>query len=217
MRAATHLLLSHASELFDVPAQVLPSTGPSSPSGLSSPRHVLLDTFYEEFNGGYFWNRALLVRPMQGTDGAPLAVVEWNERSLWKALYEGVCEGTTFFAEDAFGMQFGIREGRVVQFDPETAAITDCAETLQEWVMLLIRESAYYTGAPVLAAWAAKNSTIKAGNRLLPKQLFMLGGEFHSENMICKSDVEGLRVRAQMWRMTRDLPDGQEVSFNVVE
>jgi hypothetical protein len=176
-----------------------------------------LEALYEDFNGGYFWNRALLVRPVQGEENAPLALLEWNNPELWRNMYESRCQGVMFFAEDAFGMQFGIQGDRVVQFDPETGTIADVAGTLDEWCHLLLQNPEYYTGAPVLAAWERKNSPIQIGHRLVPKQLFMLGGEFHSNNMVCMKDLEGLRVRAQFWKMTKDLPDGQKIVFKIEE
>ena len=45
----------------------------------------------------------------------------------------------------------------------------------------------------------------------------MLGGEFSSSNMVCKVDVEGMKIRAQLWRLTKDIPDGQQIVFNVDE
>ncbi len=147
----------------------------------------------------------------------PLSVVDWNEPELWTSLYDGACARTMFFAEDAFGVQFGIRDGRVVHFDPETAVLNDCAESIEAWVSLLLGDRAYYTGAPVLAAWEAQSSRIRPGYRLVPKQLFMLGGEFHSKNMTCKPDAEGLRTRAQLKCLTKDLPDGQEIVFKAGE
>jgi hypothetical protein len=104
-----------------------------------------------------------------------------------------------------------------VQFDPETAAVADCAGTLIDWASLLVGDPGYFTGAPVLAAWEEERAPIPVGHRLVPRQLFMLGGAFHSDNMLCKPDMEGLRVRAQLWRMTKDIPDGQKIVFKVDE
>lgn len=176
-----------------------------------------LQPLYQDFNGGYFWNGALLIRPAQRQKDAPLTIFEWNDVRLWKNQYEDVCKDVTFFAEDAFGAQFGIEGNRIIQFDPETAVFTSVAETLDDWCQELVRDPDFYTGAPVLAAWERKNQPIKVGQRLVPKQLFMLGGDFHSDNMVCKSDVEGLSIRSQFWKMTKDLPDGQKIVFRSKE
>jgi hypothetical protein len=177
--------------------------------------YSLLDSLYCGFNGGYYWGGALLIRPTQRGVETPLTVAEWNDEATWKIYYDGICQEVTFFAEDAFGVQFGVIRERIVQFDPETAAFIDVAGTLEEWCQVLVRDPSFYTGDTVLAAWERKNRRIKIGQRLIPKQPFVLGGEFHSDNMVCKSDVEGMRIRAQLWRLIRDLPDGQKIIFQI--
>ena len=174
-----------------------------------------LQSAYQGFNGGYFWNRALLIRPAYQVAGAPLTISDWNDPVLWKNKFDDICNNVTFFAEDAFGMQFGINGERIVQFDPETATFADIGEHIHDWCRELVRDSDFYTGAPVLAAWERKNHPIGVGYRLIPKQLFMLGGEFHSDNMICKLDLDGMIARAQFWKMTKDLPDGEKIVFRI--
>ena len=75
--------------------------------------------------------------------------------------------------------------------------------------------TAYYTGAPVLEAWEKKHAEIPVGYRIMPRQLFMLGGEFHSDNMISKPDDQGMRIRAEFWQLTKDVPDGQKIIFKI--
>src|SRR5262245_13835419 len=84
---------------------------------------LALSPVYSRFNGGLFWGGALLIRPAVPACDAPRTIAEWNDEALWKNLYENSCRDVTFFAEDAFGIQFGIRDSTIVQFDPETAEI----------------------------------------------------------------------------------------------
>jgi hypothetical protein len=189
---------------------LVPKAGGATP-GLCAPLREL----YENFNGGYFWGGALLVRPAHRVADAPLGVAAWNDPPLWKGEYDSACNEMTFFAEDAFGVQFGVDKGEVVQFDPETARAVTVAGTLDGWCHELLRDPEYYTGFPVLAAWEQKHHPLPVGYRLVPKTLFMLGGEFHSDNMICKSEVEGMRIRSGYWKATKDLPDGTKIEFKV--
>ncbi|NUQ79905.1 MAG: SMI1/KNR4 family protein [Polyangiaceae bacterium] len=193
--------------LFDIP----------EPSTSNTCKCPLLQSVYENFNGGMFWHGALLVRPNRNISGVPLTVAEWNDVSLWKGEYGAICANVTFFAEDTFGFQFGVEEGRIVQFDPETAHITAVADSIESWCQDLCRDPDFYTGAPVLTTWEQKNHPLSIGYRLIPRQLFMMGGAFHSDNMIYKTDVEGMRIRAQFWKLTKNLPDGQKVIFRVEE
>jgi hypothetical protein len=175
-----------------------------------------LESFYREYNGGYYWNRALLIRPKARMPHLA-SIAEWNEPGLWRNLYDDACGGAVFFAEDAFGLQFGIQANSIVQFDPETASISAMAPSLDEWISSLVKDAAYLTGAPVLAAWEKVNTPIAVGYRLIPKQPFMLGGEFNAQNMIAKPDLEGMMIRAQLWSEIRNLPDGQRIILDKSE
>ena len=164
-----------------------------------------------------FWGRALLVRPIARLGSAPLGVVEWNAESLWRRLYEGACANVTFFAEDAFGIPFGVRNAKIVQFDPETAELTELATTLDGFAECLLNDIEFLTGAPVLSAWEHEHGAIEPGHRLVPKRPFLFGGEFRSANMVAKEDTTGMRVRADLWRSTKNLPDGASVELRVVD
>jgi hypothetical protein len=172
----------------------------------------MLADFYGGFNGGYFWDRALLLRPTQD-DLGPLSVARWNESSLWRGLYGGAAAGLTFFGEDTFGVQFALHGNNVVSFDPETAEVSHCAGGFDEFVDLVVSEAEFYTGFPVLRAWEAEHGALEVGHRLVPRQAFMLGGEFSAADVVSRPDVEGMRMRAQLWMTTKDVRDGETIVF----
>lgn len=191
--------------------------GTGRPKAFSTVAASPLKDLYAELNGGYFWGRALLIRPVDRLGVPPLDLESWNSSALWKSLYDQKCSDCTFFAEDAFGVQFGVRDAQFVQFDPETAEIIVLADSLKNWCTQILTESENLTGFPVLTAWEKRHGVIPAGNRLVPKQLFMFGGEFHSANMVSKPDVEGMRIRGQLWSCTKNLPEGAEIIFNATD
>jgi hypothetical protein len=78
MKSEKYQLSPHASELFAY------EDSRDQCSSLACPP---LEAFYEYFNGGYFWNRALLIGPVEVAVCSPLSVPEWNEPGLWKGLY----------------------------------------------------------------------------------------------------------------------------------
>ncbi len=172
---------------------------------------------YAGFNGGYFWGSSLLIRPYTSIGAAPLCVDKWNDSGLWKGGYGSNCDDLTFFAEDAFGVQYGFRGKAVVQFDPETARETSVADSLELWCNAVCGNPEYYTGYPVLADWERRNHSLATGSRLQPKHLIALGGAFEADNMISKPDIECMRIRCQFWTMTKDVPDGQAIVFRVVD
>jgi hypothetical protein len=82
-------------------------------------------------NGFFAFESALHIYPLGSGEGLDLE--RWNSASLWRSEYEDMTEGLLFFAEDAFGYQFAIRDDSIVSFDPETGEVADFAETLEDW------------------------------------------------------------------------------------
>jgi hypothetical protein len=177
--------------------------------------HELLTPLYKSFNGGLFWGGALLIRPSRSSPSNVRSIVEWNDASLWKAGYGERCRDVVFFAEDTFGGQFGATHDEIVQFDPETAEFSSVARTAEGWLKKITSDPKFFTGFPVLEAWENMNGRLPLAWRLMPKQFFVLGGEFHSNNMIARHDLEGMRIRQQLWEKIKDLPDGQQIEFRV--
>lgn len=188
-------------------------TGPDIPACASG----LRDLYADGFNGGYFWNGALLVRPLDDRIESVSSVAAWNGPALWIHEYGEAALGATFFAEDALGVQYALRDGKLAQFDPETAAFEELADSVDGLFARIGDDAAYYTGAPLLAAWEAKNGPLESGFRLVPRQLFCLGGEFSEGNLIAKRDVEGMRARAQLFQRIKALPDGTTIRISITD
>lgn len=168
-------------------------------------------------NGFYAFENALHVLPYwpaQSIQGRVMDIQAWNEPALWRGWYQGLLDGLIFFAEDAFGCQFGIRGEEIVSFDPESGEIEAVATSLNDWAGQLLLNYKTVTGQPVARAWQLVNGEIPQGKRLLPKIPFILGGQFDEENLIAADAVEGMRYRAELWLQLRDLPDGAQIRLN---
>src|SRR5688500_8361407 len=83
----------------------------------------VLASILENKNGFYAFESALLVRPSQAPSASVLDIQSWNSWDLWREAYGETVAGITFFAEDIFGCQFGVRQESVVSFNPETGEI----------------------------------------------------------------------------------------------
>jgi hypothetical protein len=167
-------------------------------------------------NGFYAFDRALHVFPA-ASQGDEIGVIEWNEPALWRDAYEGAADGPVYFAEDLFGVQFGLREGAVVRFDPETGESEVIAANLEAWASLVLGDPDYWTGAPVARAWQAEHGPLVPGRRLLPATPFVLGGGYELANFAAIHVVEGMRFRGNVAAQLRELPDGAEVVLKVVD
>ena len=56
-----------------------------------------------------------------------------------------------------------------------------------------------------------------AGSSLVPAVPFVLGGEYSLGNLRLADAVSGMRARGNLARQIRDLPDGAQIEFKVVD
>lgn len=167
-------------------------------------------------NGFYAFGASLLVRPL-GDGSCPFPVERWNGADLWRDCYKLDLPDLYFFAEDVFGGQFALTEDEVVSFDPETGAIESMGNSLEDWARSILADHDYFTGHSLATAWQRENGVLPAGHRLVPKRLFVLGGEFAVDNLMCIDEVRGMRSRGFFATELKDVPDGAQVSFRLVD
>lgn len=168
----------------------------------------------EKLNGFTAFEGSLLVR---GMGPGPNGLAAWNAADGWRESYSGMADGLFFFAEDAFGGQFALVGDTVFTFEPETGESQPLAESLEEWASLVLTDYEFLTGYPVACEWQAIHGPIPEGMRLIPKIPFILGGEFDVANLYALDSVTGMRLRADIARQIRDLPDGAAVEFRVLD
>jgi hypothetical protein len=197
------------------------STSSSGPSRLSLPeeadwsseRRSELLRLLQGRNGFYAFESALHVRPLGGATGQEA----WNAPGRWRDVYEEATDGHWFFAEDAYGGQFSIRDERVYSWDPETAEAEAVAASIEQWASRVLEDYDFLTGHSVAAAWQRSNGPLAQGDRLVPRTLFVLGGEYAPDNLIAMADDKGMRIRGGLWQQTKDLAPGTELRFDVTD
>ena len=161
-------------------------------------------------NGFYAFESALHVFPWGGGEDSG---EWWNADTLWRDGYEGADDGLTFFAEDAFGFQFAVSSVGFFSFDPETGLREHIANDAEGWAASCIADYVTLTGYPVIHEWQLANGALAPGLRLAPAIPFFLGGQFSVDGMRGIDAVELMRFRAEIYRQTRDLPDGASVKI----
>ena len=167
-------------------------------------------------NGFYAFESALHVFPAH-SDQEEIGLDDWNARSLWIADYEGMADGCFFFAEDTFGGQFCIKDGNVFVFDPETGALDYLADDLDGWTTAILAEYEALTGYALAHEWQTRYGQIPPHKRLLPKIPFVAGGKFSIDNLCLQNAVEGMKFRAHIANQIKELPDGAQVEFEIVD
>ena len=143
------------------------------------------------------------------------SVSAWNDPDLWRAAFDGLADGTPFFAENFLGEQYRIVEGEVTRWDPDTCDHELCGADLDGW---LARVRADPAGAAPLwmhEEWEATHGALSTQNHLAPRVPYVLGGEYSLDNVRDLDSVTDLRLRATLATRIRDLPDGASIEFDV--
>lgn len=178
-----------------------------------SPAEKELEDMLSRLNGFYAFESALHVFPA-GPAENNLDLERWNSPGLWREAYKDMTNGHLFFAEDLFGMQFSIKEGSVMTFDPETGEAEFLAGGLERWAEMVLSDESL-TGFPIAHSWQLLHGRVPAGMRLIPKRPFVLGGEYSVDNLYLLNAVEGMRLRAEIATQVRYLPDGSVVELEI--
>lgn len=167
-------------------------------------------------NGFYAFESALHIFPSISV-GKEIGLELWNSPTLWKDSYKGLTQDYLFFAEDVFGGQFCIRDNMVCTFEPETGKIEQIANNFEDWAKLILCNFQVLTGYTLAHQWQEINGPIPSGMRLVPKIPFVLGGEFHLENLCLLDSVRAMHLRGEIAIQIRDTPDGAKIRFSVRE
>lgn len=167
-------------------------------------------------NGFYCFENALHVFPGR-SDRGHIGLIEWNAQELWKREYGKLISPSVFFAEDIFGGQFCIVGNAIHTFDPETAELLQLASSINEWAEKLLQDYNQLTGYPLAHQWQREHGALLPGKRLVPKAPFVLGGEFSVKNLYVAESAAGMRARGNLARQLIDVPDGAQVSYQIVE
>ena len=167
-------------------------------------------------NGFYAFESALHVFPSSPAKKAAITLEEWNDASTWRACFDGLGDGL-FFAEDIFGGQFFIRGESILTLDPETGRVESFARNLEEWASRVVDDFEVVTGHPLAHEWQQQHGRLPADSRLIPKTPFVLGGAYVVENLYASEAAKGMRLRSEIARQIRDLPNGAKVRLKVVE
>ncbi len=168
-------------------------------------------------NGFYAFEGSLHVIPDAVLGDDLHGLVDWNANGTWVGSYDHLADGALFFAEDALGSQFALRDGEVVLFDPETGAFEPMARDLEDWAAKVLAEPDVWTAYSLARAWQEANGQLRRGHRLVPVTPFVLGGAFSVDNLRAIEATKGMRYRGDIAVQIRDLPDGTSVNLRVVE
>ncbi|HLX14125.1 MAG TPA: hypothetical protein VKS24_02830 [Bradyrhizobium sp.] len=196
---------------------------PEGPEGPDAPL-VVLDRFAEigasissvlrQKNGFFCFESALRFFPSE-TSRSSWGVTDWNKHDLWKADYDGLADDIFCFAEDLFGRQFVVFEGKIGAFEPETGNVEFVASSLEQWASKILQDCNYMTGYSLGHEWQLDHGPLHQRHRLMARQPFVLGGEYSATNFASTDSLQMMKNLGNLARQIRDLPDGAQIRFKV--
>lgn len=211
MTKSVHALLSVASSALSLePVKTIPSMLKQA-----GRRGCELFELLAQRNGFYAFESAFHLFPL--CRAAEQGIERWNSDELWRNCYQDMTDGCLFFAEDIFGGQFCIKDDLIFTFDPETGELERLASGYEEWAQTILDDYKVLTGQPLAHEWQERYGALPAGKRLIPRQPFVAGGKFEIENLYALDAVKGMRFRADLAIQLRDVPDGAQIEFKIVE
>lgn len=154
-----------------------------------------------------------------GFDGSRLPTLEeWNRPEGWRVGYRSLADGLFFFSEDAFGNQFAF-EGtqRVVRFLAETGERELIAESITEWLNILLAQPDEELSLWLVQDWNSVNTPIGPDQHLCPTVPFVVGGKFSREDLHAIDRNESMRFKADFAWQIRDRPDGTKLRFKITD
>lgn len=167
-------------------------------------------------NGFFAFEGALRFFPSRSVP-ISYGMIEWNSQDLWRFEYAALAQGCLFFAEDIFGGQFAMADGKICTFDPETGQAAEVAADLEGWAAAILADYEVLTGYQLAREWQVKHGKLAGRDRLVPKTPFVLGGDFALSNLVAVDAVKGMRARGNLARQIRDLPDGAKIRYEVTQ
>lgn len=172
-----------------------------------------LNAALEEINGFFAFNAGIQVFRV-GAEGLGYDLEHWNDQATWKDTYQGLADDLFCFAQDIFGMQFGVTgAGRVVLMDPETAARQDLGGSLEEWAAWLLSDPDHHGQGQTALRWQDQFGALEVTERLAHRTPLILGGEHTVDNVMVLDAVACMRALgpvavAQTQRSASDRPGG---------
>jgi hypothetical protein len=174
-----------------------------------------LANFLRQKDGFFCFESALRVFPSVTVESS-WGIDEWNSCGLWMADYRGLAEDVLCFAEELFGRQFVIADGKVGIFEAETGEVGTVAYSLEEWASKILLDYNQMTGYGIAHEWQHKYGPLHPRHRLMAKTPFVLGGDYSVANLASTDSLQMMKTLGNLAYQIHDLPDGTRVELKVL-
>lgn len=123
----------------------------------------------------------------------------WNHPAGWRQAFGIVVENTWFFAESAFGDQFGYRDGKVVRLRLLEARVEPMAADLDEWIQCVFLEPQRWLATDLFEACVRRHGPLPHGGHFGPSPTHVPGTPLRPEALEVLPARDNLELRAASW------------------
>jgi hypothetical protein len=145
-----------------------------------------------------------------------LQVVWTGEHSLHK-YYPGVQASDIPFAQDCLGDQFLLRDGIVHKLEGETGSITSMELTFEDFINRAKENPVDFLLLQPLLRFEYEGASLKPGQSISVFPPFVAQQPQGDFSLSPVPTLERISFLADFARQIRDIPDGQEIEFRVVD
>lgn len=153
------------------------------------------------------------VRVFGEVDGLVPSLATWNDDRSWVSEFDDLAMGLTFFAEDAFGNQFGWDGERIVRFAAESGRQDPMGEAPREWWQILNNDPDAWALAWLHDGWVASRGPVPPATHLAPKIPFVLKSDPAIENLFVVDRWQNMSFKASLATQLRDAQPGTKIRF----
>jgi hypothetical protein len=206
--------MNRLEKLLDIASQPLSAHEPDASAVQRLTSFPELLRMLRARNGFAVFESALIAFPTIPVADVP-SIFDWNAADGWRSNYLDVLPICYMcFAHDLFGLQFAISSEDVIRFNPETGEVRRYANSLVGWADRLLDNFEEDTAWPLAHEWQTLHRGLRPDERLLPKQPFVLGGDYVVENLSVVGCRSAMAYWARLYKATRNVPDGGRISLS---
>lgn len=124
--------------------------------------------------------------------------------------YDGA-ENCLFFANDVFGNLycFNADKRSIYLLDLESGSMDKFGSTFEDWSENILNDYDYMTGYTIAHDWQKRNGSLKSHERLFPKMPFVFGGEYSTDNLVLKNELEVIDSKYNIYKQIKNIVDGE--------
>lgn len=184
------------------------------------PLHPAHKELLQRRNGGYFYGGALHIFGAC-TEPAFHSLSSWNAPDTWRDGYADGTDGLCFFAENAFGDQFGLDEkGRVYKFHAENGAIEELADDVEQFILIAVEAPDEALDRELVASWMAQHGHLPHGSQLQAYPPYIFAEDPDAVDLQSVDAVENMQFHAainQQLAELSNLPPGQRARIEFTD